>query len=467
MNKNKLKILIVSAEVAPYAKTGGLGEVIDILHKELRNQGVDARVVFPKYKGMSRFNTLEQIGNVSVDIAGKKLFGNIFSVDDPSNCIYSIGNDDLFLRDGFYGYMDDHYRFYFFTLAVFAMLKEINFKPDIINFNDWQTGLGSFYLKEAMSDDPFFLDIATTFSIHNIQHQGDFAADAMYHLGIDSYYFNPNMLEFYGRLNFMKAGIVFSDAITTVSKTYAKEIQTSRYSYGLNGVIKNRASDLHGIINGINYDDVSNGPIQKNRTYLQQKIGLPIEDKPIIGLVTRLVEQKGIDIIAQSLDQILSRNIQVAVLGVGEERYEKLFYDYAQKYQNLVSHIYFDTEISLDIYKHSDLFLMPSLFEPCGIAQMISMKYGTVPIVRKTGGLDDTVKHFDKETKQGNGFVFNDYDSGGLIWAIDQALFTYYNNDDWSYVVKNAISSKFSASDTAKQYLDMYQSVIDKNKLNI
>lgn len=464
MSEYKPKILLVSAEVAPYAKTGGLGEVIDILHKELRKQGADTRVVFPKYKNIAEFNTLEQIGNVSVNIAGNHHPGQIFTVDDPTDHIYTIGNDDMFFRDAFYGYLDDHYRFYFFTLAVFDMLKQIDFKPDIINFNDWQTGLGSFYLKEALADDSFFSDISTVFSIHNIQHQGNFGAEALQQLGISPYYFNPSMLEFYGRFNFMKAGIVFSDAVTTVSKTYAKEIQTPRYAYGLDGVIKNRADDLYGIINGISYDDVAVAPVVKDRAYLQQKLGLSVEDKPVISLVTRLVEQKGIDIIAQSLDEILSRDIQLVVLGVGEDRYEGLFHDYGSRYNNLSAHIYFNTDLSLDIYKHSDMFLMPSLFEPCGIAQMISMKYGTVPIVRKTGGLNDTVQHFDEQTKQGNGFVFNDYDSIGLVWAVDQALATYHNKDNWQHVVKNATASSFSVTKTAQEYLDMYNQVITTKK---
>ena len=462
--KETPKVLLVSAEVAPYAKTGGLGEVIDILHKELRKQGVDARVVLPKYKNLQRFNTLEQIGHVSVSIAGHQHMGQILSVDDPSEHVYAIGNDDMFFRDSFYGYADDHYRFYFFTLAVLQMIKQLDFKPDIINFNDWQTGLGSFYLREALSDDPFFKDIKTVFSIHNIQHQGNFAPDALYQLGIDPYYFNPEMLEFHARLNMMKGGVVFSDAVSTVSKTYAREIQTPQYAYGLDGVIKSRADDLYGILNGICYDDVASGPIVKDRAYLQRKLGLPVEDKPVIGLVTRLAEQKGIDIIGHALDEILQRDVQLAVLGLGEARYEKLFSDYAARYPNLSAHMYFNTETSLDIYKNSDLFLMPSLFEPCGLSQMTAMKYGTVPIVHRTGGLEDTVTHYDGATGQGNGFVFNDYDGGGLIWALDQALMTYHDPTHWGNVQRNARASKFSVEQMASNYIDMYKDVLRQKK---
>lgn len=458
------KVLLVSAEVAPYAKTGGLGEVIDILHKELRRQGADARVVLPKYKNLQRFTSQEKLGEVSVNIAGRQHEAHILALDNPAHHIYAIGNDDMFFRDSFYGYADDHYRFYFFTLAVLQMIKALDFKPDIINFNDWQTGLGSFYLQEALSDDPFFKDIATVFSIHNIQHQGSFGADALAQLGIDNYYFNMDMLEFHGRMNMMKAGIVFSHGINTVSKTYAREIQTPRYAYGLDGVIKSRNQDLYGILNGISYDDVVGNPVVKDKAYLQERVGLPIEDKPVIGLVTRLAEQKGIDIIDQALDKILQRDVQLVVLGTGEARYERMFNDYATRYANLASHMYFNTEISLDIYKNSDLFLMPSLFEPCGLAQMISMKYGTVPIVHKTGGLEDTVIHYNGDTQQGNGFVFNDYDDGGLIWALDQALMTYRDPVHWQKVKQNALDSQFSVEQAATDYLQMYRRIISKQQ---
>ncbi|MCL1935834.1 MAG: glycogen synthase [Defluviitaleaceae bacterium] len=460
-----LKVLMVASELSPYAKTGGLGEVIGVLTKELRNQGVDARAVFPKYKNLSKFNHLTQICNFPVNINFQNHDAIVFSVDDKKNHIYTIENDYFFLRDNMYGYDDDYFRFYFFTLAVFEFIKQLDFKPDIIHFNDWQVGLGSFYLKESLSDNSFYSNISTIFSIHNIQHQGNFEKDILEKLGIEEYYFNPNMIELYDKVSFMKAGILYSDAITTVSENYAKEIQTPFFSFGLDGVISSRKEDLYGIVNGIEYNDVDNFKT-KNKKYLQQKMGLPIKDVPIVSIVTRLAEQKGIDIIVEALNEIVNKDLQLIILGVGEEKYEKIFLEYDEKHENVTANIYFDTDISIDIYKHSDIFLMPSLFEPCGIAQMISMKYGTVPIVRKTGGLKDTVIHFDTESKCGNGFVFEDYNAEGLLWAFDKALETYKNKEDWSHVVSNALNTKFSSEDTAKKYIELYKKVLKNKKLN-
>ncbi|MCL1995698.1 MAG: glycogen synthase [Defluviitaleaceae bacterium] len=458
-----LKVLIAASEVAPYSKTGGLGDVMHILPQELRSQNVDARVVFPKYKSFSKFETVTQIRKFSIGIKWSHWDTQVFQVDEVEKGVYAIGNDHFFDRDNLYGYEDDSVRFYFFTMALFEMLKQIDFKPNLIHFNDWQLGLGSFYLKEAVVDDPFYKDIATVFSIHNIQHQGSFNPEVLDTLDISKYYFNHEMLEHYGKVSFMKAGIVYSDTITTVSKTYAKEIQTPNYSYGLDKVLTHRKDDLYGILNGISYDDISGG-IPKDRDYLQERVGLPIKNVPVLALITRLVEQKGIDIIAVALDEILSHNLQLVVLGTGEDRYEKLFMDYSQRYENLASHIYFSTKLSIDIYMHSDMFLMPSLFEPCGLAQMIAMKYGTIPIVRKTGGLQDTIQHFDIETKTGNGFVFEDYDANGLMWAIEQALKIYREPAHWGLVAKNALNSKFTDENMAKEYIDLYENTIKKVK---
>ena len=458
-----LKVLIAASEVAPYSKTGGLGDVMHILPQELRAQNVDVRVVFPKYKNFSKFDTLQTMNKFSIGIKWHHWDAQVFQVDEVEKGIYAIGNDHFFDRDELYGYDDDYVRFYFFTMALFEMLKRIDFKPDIIHFNDWQLGLGSFYLKEAVVDDPFYKDITTVYSIHNIQHQGNFGVDILDTLNISGYYFNHEMLEHYGKVSFMKAGIVYSDSITTVSKTYAQEIQTPRYSYGLDSVLSHRKDDLYGILNGISYEDIDKG-IPKDRDYIQERVGLPIKNVPVVALITRLVEQKGIDIIAVALDEILSYDLQLVVLGTGEDRYERLFMEYSQRYENLASHIYFSTKLSMDIYLHSDMFLMPSLFEPCGLAQMIAMKYGTIPIVRKTGGLQDTVQHFDLEKRTGNGFVFEDYDANGLMWAINQAMEIYKEPALWGQVAINALNSKFTDKDMAKEYIELYKKTIKKGR---
>lgn len=456
-----LKVLLVASEVSPYAKTGGLGDVMSILPTELVALGVEVKVIFPKYKSLSRVSKLSNIGKFNVNIKWKEHEAEVFKIDDKE--IYAIGNTHFFMRDFLYGYEDDYARFYFFTISIYEFLKFINFKPDIIHFNDWQTGLGAFYLKENLSDEPFFENIRTVFSIHNLQYQGNFDPSILKTLDISEFYYNQEMLELYGNASFMKAAIVYNDAIATVSETYAKEIQTPQYSYGLDGIISTRKNDLYGVLNGISYDDVQGG-IVKDRAYLQQRVGLPIKDTPVVALITRLVEQKGIDIIALALSEILSHDIQLVVLGTGEHKYETFFFEESGKYENLSSHIYFSTDLSNDIYKHSDMFLMPSLFEPCGLAQMISMKYGTVPIVRKTGGLEDTVHHFNVQTGQGNGFIFEDYDANGLMWAMRQALNTYNDKVAWEVVKKNAINSKFSSEESAKKYVEMYKQVIKKSK---
>lgn len=454
-----LKVLLMTSEAGPYAKTGGLGDVMEILPKELRKQNVDARVVFPKYKNLSKFNSLTDLGRVSVGIGFRHHEGQILRVDEEENHNYVIANDHFFGRDNLYGYEDDHKRFYFFVRAALEFLKLINFKPHVIHLNDWQVGLTSFHLEEFLYDDPFYADIATLFSIHNIQHQGNFHRGILPELDISDYYFTPDKLELHGNVSYMKSAIVYSHAISTVSAKYAKEIQTPTYSYGLDGVIAARKRDLYGIINGISYEDVDKG-IMKDRDYIQNRVHLPEHNVPVIALISRLVQQKGIDIIAVALDEILSMDLQLVVLGTGELRYEELFREYSRRYPDkLAAHIYFSTDLSIDIYKHSDMFLMPSLFEPCGLSQMIAMKYGTIPIVRKTGGLEDTVQHFNPKTKEGNGFVFEDYDANGLMWALREAMSIYQDGVMWGAVAKNALASKFTVEASATKYIEVYNKI--------
>lgn len=466
----KLKVLIVSAEVAPYAKTGGLGDIIGNLPKELRNQDVDARVVLPKYKCINeeRYNNLSYINSLNVNLGSNSREADIFLLDEKQQ-IYTIGNNYFFNRADLYGYDDDFARFAFFTRASIEFLRIIDFKPDIIHFNDWQVGLGSFYLKEIYSRQKFYDGIKSLYAIHNIQYQGNFGRDILGIIGIPGYYYNSDSLEFYNNVSYMKAGILYSDAVSTVSENYAEEIQTSSYGYGLEGVISSRKKDLYGIVNGIEYSDVGN-EICKDKKYLQKKLNLEVKDVPIISVVSRFAEQKGIDLILLALDEILSKDLQVVILGTGERKYEDLFKEYANRYpKNLSANILFDSELSKDIYKNSDIFLMPSLFEPCGLSQMIAMKYGTVPVVRKTGGLADTVKHYDSNAtsngtsiiKNGNGFVFEDYDAKGMMWALNEALRVYESKEDWNTVVNNAFKTEFSLKLTSKKYIDLYTKIKD------
>ncbi|HOA80363.1 MAG TPA: glycogen synthase GlgA [Defluviitaleaceae bacterium] len=474
MKKNQQKILFVSSEVSPFAKTGGLGDVAGALPNVLRKLGLDIRVVMPKYKSISEKFTkdLKSKGDFSVYLDWRRHKASIYEYNKELP-VYFIGNDYYFDRDNLYGYEDDHERFAFFCKAVLEMLLRIDFIPDIIHCNDWQTGPISLLLRETYQDDSLFNSITTLFTIHNLQYQGVFGKEAIRLLGVPDWYFNPEHIEFYGNINYMKAGLLYSDAISTVSNTYAKEIMTDEYGYGLQGVLKKRSQDLYGILNGIDYklynpetDDslyvkYSKDTIElkeKNKKALQKELNLPEIDVPIISIVSRLVEQKGFDLIAQQLNELMQEDIQLIVLGTGEERYESLFsYMEASFPQKVSAKIFFDLDLAQKIYGASDLFLMPSLFEPCGLGQLISLRYGTIPIVRKTGGLADTIEEFDKKTGKGNGFIFCEYNSYQMLEAIRRAIELYKDKKSWKKLIKNAMSSNNSWEDSAKEYIKLYK----------
>lgn len=461
-HSKKLKVLIVSSEVSPYAKTGGLGDIMGDLPIELRRQSIDARVILPKYNHINKNNykDMEYINSFTVQLGLNGYEASTFLLN-KEQLIYALGNEFFFNRDEIYGYSDDFLRFAFFAKASLEFLRKIDFTPDIIHFNDWQVGLGSFYLKELYSKDYFYSNIKSLYTIHNIQYQGNFEKEVLGVLGIPEYYYNIDMLEFYNNISYMKAGILYSDAVSTVSENYAKEIQTASYGYSLEGVISKRKSQLYGIINGISYDNGLH-KVVKNKTHLQKSLGLEVKDVPIISVISRLAQQKGMDIILESLDDILKKDVQVVILGTGDYKYESAFRDYANKYTEKLSvNILFETDVADSIYKNSDIFLMPSLFEPCGLSQMIAMKFGTVPVVRKTGGLADTVVHYNSKTKLGNGFLFEDYDAQGMLWALNEALSLYKDEEEWNRIVNNAFETRFSLSLTAKKYIELYNKVVD------
>lgn len=476
-----LKVLFVASEVSPYAKSGGLGDVAGSLPKALQENGVDVRVVFPKYRTIKdKFLTSCQYltsFNVSLDWRTQK--ADIFTIrgDVPT---YMIGNDFYFGRAGYYGYGDDNERFAFFCKAAIEFLDFVDFVPDIIHCNDWQTGPICLYVKDVYSKISYFSKIKTLYTIHNLQYQGMFPRDTLRMMGLDeNYYFTNDKLEYYNMASFMKAGLLYSDAISTVSNTYAYEVQTPQYGYGLDGVLRCRNDKLFGIVNGIDYD--ANNPATSKKIYanfdadnmagkaenklkLQEELGLPQRaDVPVISIISRLADQKGINLVLQAAYDLLNyRDIQIVVLGTGEYHYENMFRDLAYRYPDKVSaNILFDDTLAQKIYAASDMFLMPSLFEPCGLGQLFAMSYGTVPITRTTGGLVDTVHHFNAETGEGNGFQFQDYDAGGLLWAINQALTVYEDKELWDKVVQNAIRTRFSWKDSAKKYIEVYNSILD------
>ncbi len=477
---NCLKVLIVASEISPYIKSGGLGDVIGSLPKALKSLGVDVRVVFPKYKNVTnKINSeIEFLGADTVPLGWMNQKANFYTASEDIN-IYMIENDYYFNRDGIYGFEDDHERFMFFTKATLSMLPIVEFKPDIVHFNDWQCALGSVYLKTIYKGYSFYKNIKSIYTIHNIQYQGLFSMDVLQFIVSNKNYEATSALEFYGKVNFMKGGIVYADAVNTVSNSYAKEIQTSEYSYGLEGVLQKYNYKLFGIINGIDtnispekdeniYKNYSVNTLEDkyiNKEQLQKELNLPVKkDVPIFAIISRLVDQKGLDLIEYAKEEMLKENIQLVILGTGQEKYEHMFKNMQQQYPDKVrANIFFNEKLAMKIYAAADIFLMPSLFEPCGLGQLMAMKYGTVPVVRKTGGLQDTVIHYDEKTNIGNGFIFDDYDKTGLLWGFKEALKNYeQGKKHFEKIIKNGMNCDYSWGMSAVKYVEMYKSV--KNK---
>lgn len=476
-----LKVLLVAAEVAPYSQSGGLGDVAGSLPKALRTAGVDMRVVLPKYKTIrpELLTDAHHVGNFMVHLSWRAQEANIFAINEhgDGDSTYLIENDYYFARDTFYGYGDDFERFAFFSKAAIEMLGVIGFQADIIHFNDWHTGLGPTYLRDVYRGFTFYKDIKSIITIHNLHYQGVFGRDVLWNVGLNDGYFTGGDLEFFGNISFLKAGILHADAVTTVSRTYAGEIQTPAYGYGMDGLLRKRGQEhsrLFGITNGI--DDSKYNPAtdprifvnftigemdkkRANKHALQQYLNLPVGNMPVISIISRLVEQKGLDIVAIILEELMNMDIQLVVLGTGEGRYENLFRNFAMRYPHKVSAcIMYEGTLAQRIYAGADIFLMPSVYEPCGLGQLFAMRYGTIPVVRKTGGLADTVEHFNPATGTGNGFVFEDFVASGLMWAMREAL-SLYGSQEWDTLVKNAMSNDFSWQAVAGEYIDMYNQV--------
>ena len=482
LSDDSIKVLFVSSEVKPFSKSGGLGDVAGSLPRALLAHGIETRVVFPKYGNIpeEHLKGMQYLDSLTTNLSWREQGCSIYSIQ-PENDVqyYMIENDYYFGRDGYYGYGDDYERFAFFSKAALEFLVKVDFKPDIIHFNEWQGGLGCTYLRDVYRGFTFYKDMKSLFTIHNLRYQGSFGREILWSVGLNDGYFTNGDLEFYGNISLLKAGIIHADAVSTVSETYAREIQTPSYGYGMDGLLRQRGEQgkMFGIVNGIdvikhdpandkrifaNYDS-TNAIEQKriNKHKLQAQLGLPERDVPMIGIVSRLASGKGIDIISISLDEIMSKDIQFVVLGTGEGRYEELFRNYAWRYpEKMSAQIYFSDELAQRIYASSDIYLMPSVYEPCGLCQMYAMRYGTIPVARKTGGLADTIQHYNPETEKGNGFLFEDFVASGLMWALNQAL-KHYNTKHWPKIIKNAMAEDFSWDKSAKAYLNLYRGLIN------
>ena len=480
-----LKVLYVASEAVPFVKTGGLADVAGSLPKALKKQGVDIRVVMPKYGKIDReyLDKMEHVYDGELTVSWRKKFLGIDKLVLDGVTFYFIDNQEYFYRDGFYGYGDDAERFSFFARAVLEIPQQEDFWPDVIHANDWHAALTNVYLRLHFMGDERYGKIKTIFTIHNLKYQGVFSKDVMEDvLGIDWKYFNNGDFEYYDAVNFMKAAIVYSDNVTTVSRTYAEEIQYDYFGEGLDGLLRNRAADLHGIVNGLDFDlynpetdkyltepftkfNVKNAMERKidNKAALQRQLNLPVERQtPLVAMVSRLVEPKGLDLVIRVLDELLEHeDMQFVLLGVGDKVYEDWFKELAWRHPTKVStNIYFSDEMAQRIYAASSIFLMPSAYEPCGIGQLISMRYGSIPVARATGGLKDTVVPYNKATQKGNGFRFSNYNAHEMMSTIKKALTLFRDFNSWKILIQNAMQSDYSWARSAKEYKALYERLI-------
>ena len=467
-----LKILICAAEGAPYAKTGGLADVIGALPQALAENNCDVRVVMPYYKKVKAKNLAEYVGYAYVRINNRMEYVGVMKAVDNNITYYFIDNDRYFNRDNFYGYDDDGERFAYFSFAVLEALKVVDFVPDVLHCNDWQTGLIPYILKSNYQFFGQFTNVKTMYSIHNIQYQGCFGMDLFKILFMP---YSPS-LEFNGAINFMKCGIMEAGIVTTVSDTYKDEVLTPEYSYGLHHMLGLRYFDFHGIVNGIdvvkfdpetdkslfyNYS-INNVKIEKkkNKIALLKHFDLdPKEDCVLFGLVSRLVDQKGIDLLMPILDDIIeTTNAKFILMGSGDKVYENYFKSMQAKYPTRFKcFIGYSDDIAQKIYGGCDVFLMPSKFEPCGLGQMIAMRYGTLPLVRETGGLKDTVIPYNKYTGEGTGFSFTHFESEGLKNVMYFAIESYKDKTAWNKLINQAMEKDYSWNKSAQAYIDLYK----------
>lgn len=484
-----MKILLASPEVVPYAKTGGLADVAGALPLALEELGHDIRVIMPRYKKVNDFKLETVVNSFDIPISNRVEPACIKKHTLGKNIpVYFLENNRYYDREELYGtssgdYEDNAERFIYFARGIIEACKKLNFQPDVIHCNDWQTGLVPVYLKTLYRDDPFFRNTSTVFTYHNIGYQGNFWHLDMYITGLGWDVFTPEGIEFYGDISMLKAGMVYADIINTVSPTYSKETQIKEYGHRLEGVLSLYEKKLYGILNGIDYkqwapaiDEEITTPYsssdlkgkEENKAALQQFFGLPArKDVPLLGIVSRLAGQKGFDILADVMQKLMRMDLQMVILGTGEEKYHKLLRTLQGEHKDRLGvMIAFDNKIARMIYAGSDMFLMPSKYEPCGIGQLISFRYGTVPVVRKTGGLADTVKNYTPK-KGGNGFVFSEYTGKHLLSVIKKALKVYGNKREWNALVRLIMTLDFSWTSSAKEYEKIYKMSQKRHKAEL
>ena len=476
------KILFATSECVPFIKTGGLADVAGALPKAFNKDEFDVRVILPNYLCIPEKyrNEFEYLGHFYLGLGGKfaDTHCGVMRYELDGITYYFI--DNLFYFGGEKPYGDirgDVEKFTFFSKAVLSVLKTIDFRPDLIHCHDWQTGFIPVYLKNQFADDPYYHNIKTVFTIHNLKFQGIWDVKTMQEIsGFGDYLFTPDKLEYKKDANMLKGGLTYADYITTVSETYAEEIQTAEYGEGMEGLLQARHFDMCGIVNGIDYE-VYNPETDKNiyvnysaedwrkkkyknKMKLQEELGLPVDkNKYMIGLVSRLTDQKGLDLINAVMEGIVDEHTQLVVIGTGEGRYENMFRHYAWTRPGQVSaNICYSNQLAQKLYAAADAFLMPSRFEPCGLTQLISFRYGTVPIVRETGGLKDTIIPYNEYENTGDGFSFTNYDAGDMLNVINYSKKVFYENKrQWNQIVDRGMAKDFSWNVSMEKYAGIYR----------
>lgn len=484
-----MKVLFVASEAAPFIKTGGLADVMGALPKALQALGVEPALVIPNYEGVGEEykNAMETVFEGSVDLSWRNQYLGVKKLVQDGIPVYFIDNEYYFKRDKLYGYDDDAERFAYFSKAALTMLHYIDFKPDVIHTNDWHTGLLGAYLKEDFMQDPYFQGMKNVYTIHNLKYQGVFGRNIVEDvLGLPLHLLYNGNIENDGDVNFMKAGMCYADFITTVSPSYAEEITYPYFGEGLEDYVALCAGKISGILNGLDEQeynpetdphipvrfDASNVLVKKPlaKEALQRELGLTVNREiPVVGMITRLVEAKGLDLVMHIMDELMEEQVQLVVVGTGDEEYANALRELAWQHPGSVSvNILFNEGLARRVYAGADMFIMPSRYEACGLSQMIAMRYGTVPVVRETGGLKDSVINFDKyNTPEGNGFSFANFNAHELLFTIKRGLTCFAEKPLWEKIVYNAMHSDNSWNRSAQAYADLYAKVTEDNTATV
>ncbi len=488
--RSQLQVLMAFSEVTPFAKTGGLADVGGALPFALGEMGCKVSLVMPFYnRFLAEFNKEDPIvENLPVTLGSQVLGVDVYRSElSDSVVVYLLRRDEFFDRTYLYGtpkgdYFDNFHRFTYFCKAALTLCSAVRIRPDVVHCHDWQSGLIPAYLKFLNGSNDYWANTASIFTIHNIAFQGQFSAELFSETGLPDHFFGVDGMEFWGAMNFMKAAIVCADAVTTVSPRYSEEIQTKEYGHGLERVLEMHRHKLRGILNGVDYGtwNPENDPYiaanysSKNldgkricKLDLLRETKLPerIMNRPLLGLVSRLADQKGLDLLAAVMENLVAEDLGLVILGLGEERYHELLSELAKSHPAKVAVILdFDERLAHKIEAGADVFLMPSRYEPCGLNQMYSLRYGTVPVVRATGGLYDTITPFDRTLGKGVGFRFSNYEPEAFWFAIKKALDLFYETEAWQQVMRNGMAEDFSWKSSARQYVELYKQALNERR---